>query len=420
MAIDPKNPQVLYAGTGEGFFNLGSLRGAGIFKTSDGGLSWQQLAGTKTPDFYYVNDLIVSPVNSQRLYAATDTGVWRSLDAGATWMRTLDPALESGCLDLVIRTDQATDYVFAACGTFEQAAVYRNTNAAGAGNWEKILSEPNMGRTSLAFAPSNQNMIYAAAAWTNGGDGVDEGRLRAVWRSSSSGEMGSWTEQISGTARPGSLLLSNPIAASMNECGFGYDNEFIHQGWFDNVIAVDPLDANRVWIGGVDLFRSDDGGRSWGVASYWWDEKNSPSYSHADQHIIAFHPNYNGTTNKQMFVGSDGGIFRTDDARAAVATGALAVCNPRNTQVRWTSLNQGLAVTQFYHGLPFPNGQSFFGGTQDNGTVLGTEASGANNWREIHGGDGGYVAIDPTNPNVLFATNPGGYLVKSTDRKSIV
>ena len=415
LAIDPKNPQVLYAGTGEGFFNLGSLRGAGVFKTSDGGLNWQQLASTNTPDFYYVNDLVVSPVDSQALYAATDTGVWRSLDAGATWTRTLDPALESGCLDLVIRTDQATDYVFVSCGTFEQAAVYRNANAAGGGNWEKILSERNMGRTSLALAPSNQNVIYAAAAWTNGGDGVDEGRLRAVWRSSSSGDTGTWTEQVSGTTRPGSLLLSNPIAASINECGFDYDNESIHQGWFDNVIAIDPLDENRVWIGGVDLFRSDDGGRTWGVASYWWDEKSSPSYAHADQHIIAFHLNYNGTTNKQMFVGSDGGIFRTDDARAAVATGALAVCSPRNTQVRWKSLNQGLAVTQFYHGLPLVNGQSFFGGTQDNGTVLGTEASGANRWREIHGGDGGYVALDPTNPNVLFATNPGGFLVKSTD-----
>ncbi|MBS1811478.1 MAG: hypothetical protein JST84_25170 [Acidobacteria bacterium] len=417
LAIDPKNPQVLYAGTGEGYFNIGSIRGAGIFKTSDGGANWQQLASTNTQDFYYVNDLVVSPINSQRLYAATDTGVWRSLDAGATWTRTLDPDLVAGCLDLVIRTDQATDYVFAACGTFEQSSVYRNANAADSGTWDKVLSESNMGRTSLALAPSNQNVVYAAAAWTDGGEGVNEGRLRAVWRSSSSGDAGTWMVQTSATdtTRPGELLFSNPIAASMSDCGFDYDNELIHQGWFDNVIAVDPLDENRVWVGGVDLFRSDDGGRRWGVASYWWDEKSSPSYAHADQHIIAFHPNYNGTTNKQMFVGSDGGIFRTDDARAAVALGTLAACSPHNTKVRWTSLNQGLAVTQFYHGLPLANGQSYFGGTQDNGTVLGTEASGANKWREIHGGDGGFVAIDPTNPNVLFATNPGGFLVKSTD-----
>lgn len=417
LAIDPKNPSVLYAGTGEGYFNIGSIRGAGIFKSNDGGVTWQQLASTNTQDFYYVNDLVVSPTDSERLYAATDTGIWRSLNAGATWSRVLDPDVNGGCLDLVVRTDQATDYVFAACGTFEQAAVYRNANAAGGGSWEKVLSETNMGRTSLALAPSNQAVIYAAAAWTNGGKGSEEGRLRAVWRSSSSGDMGSWTVQVSGTdaARPGSLLLSNPIAASMTDCGYDYDNELIHQGWFDNAIAVDPRDENRVWIGGVDLFRSDDGGRTWGLASYWWAEKNVPSYAHADHHAIAFHPGYNGTTNKQMFVGTDGGIFRTDDARAAVGTGALAACNPGNTQVKWVSLNQGLAVTQFYHGLPFPNGQSFFGGTQDNGTVLGTETSGANNWREIHGGDGGYVAIDPANPKVLFATNPGGYLVKSTD-----
>jgi uncharacterized protein (TIGR03437 family) len=418
LAMDPKNPQVLYAGTGEGFFNVGSIRGAGIFRSLDGGNTWQQLSSTNTADFYYVNDLVVSPLDSQRLYAATETGIWRSLNAGGTWSRMFDPDVNGGALDLVIRTDQTTDYLFAACGTFEQATVYRNTNAVGGGSWEKVLAEPNMGRTSLALAPSNQNVIYAAAAWTDGtGKSADEGRLRAVWRSSTSGEAGSWTTQISGAeaGRPGSLLFTNPIAASLNSCGVDYDDEQVHQGWFDNVISVDPTDENRVWVGGIDLFRSDDGGRNWGLASYWWTAKTSSAYAHADHHVIAFHPGYNGTTNRQMFVGTDGGIFRTDDARAAVATGATATCNPRNTQVKWVSLNQGLAVTQFYHGLPLPNGQSYFGGTQDNGTILGTEANGANNWREMHGGDGGYVVVDPTNPQVLFATNPGGTLVKSTN-----
>jgi uncharacterized protein (TIGR03437 family) len=421
LAFDPRNPEVIYAGTGEGFFNYGGVRGAGIFKTTDGGASWAHLSSTNTADFHYVNDIVVSPHNPERVYAATRTGVWRSANGGASWTHVLNPKdaggepVIGGCTDLAVRTDQPGDFLFAACAMFEQATVYRNTDAAGAGAWAAVHTEAQMGRTALAVAPSNQNVVYAVSASLQSGNYEDG--LLAVFRSTSGGEAGTWAAQVRNTdaKKLNTLLLSNPVAASLKDCGFGTNNVFYSQGSYDNVVAVDPADENRVWVGGIDLFRSDDGGVNWGIASHWWAEKDVPQYAHADQHAIVFHPGYNGTTNRRMFVGNDGGLFRTDDAWAAVATDALGVCNPASGGVRWTSLNNGYAVTQFYHGQAAADGRSYFGGTQDNGTLRGTDAGGTNNWREVLGSDGGYVAVDPTNASTVFASQPGGQFFKSTD-----
>jgi uncharacterized protein (TIGR03437 family) len=427
LAMDPGDPNVIYAGTGEGYFNIDGVRGAGIFKTTDGGATWTRLAGTNNPSFYYVNDLVVSPVSSQRVYAATSTGVWRSLDGGANWSRVLSVSVNGGCLDLAIRSDRPADFLFASCGTAAgvtsavQATIYRNTDAGDAGTWEVAHTEAGMGRASLAIAPSNQNIVYALSA-SSELSGRRHG-LHAVFRSSSSGDPGSWTAQVRNTsaAKLNTTLLSNPYAAFYGDCGitpFG-PNIAASQGWYDNVIAVDPADPNRVWAGGIDLFRSDDGGANWGLASYWWANgivaPLAPQYAHADHHVIVFHPQYNGTTNRTMFAGNDGGIFRTNDARALVALGGVAACNPAASGVTWTSLNNNYGVTQFYHGLPYPNGTTYFGGTQDNGTLRGSDAGGANNWREIHGGDGGFVAVNPVDTDIIYAENTGISIRKSTD-----
>ncbi len=414
LAMDPSNTSVIYAGTGEGVFNGDAVRGAGIFRTTNAGATWQQLASTNTADFHYVNKMVVSPNDGQRLYAATRTGVWRSLNGGSTWSRVLDPGAVNGCLDLVVRTDQATDYLFATCGTFVQATVYRNVQAEGSGVWTAVLTEAGMGRTTLAIAPSNQSIIYALASSVAAG--TFQYGLHAVFRSTSSGNPGTWTAQVRNTnpTKLNTVLLTNPVFAFYQEC-FGPASQYYNQGWYDNVIAVDPADANRVWAGGIDLFRSDDGGANWGMAGHWWAGSTSPRYVHADNHVLVFHPQYNGTTNRTLFVGNDGGLFRTTDARAAVATGPTAPCNTSNGSVPWTSLNNGYGVTQFYHGLPYPGGTTYFGGTQDNGTLRGLDSTGANSWTAILGGDGGYVAVDPANTNILYGEFTGLSIQKSTN-----
>jgi hypothetical protein len=457
LALDPSNPGTIYAGTGEGFFNADGVRGAGIFKSTDAGAHWTRLTATASnSNFFFVNDIVVSNVNAQHVYAATGTGVWRSLDGGTTWTLALNvPTVIGsttgvrGAMDLVIRTDKPTDYIFVAAGTAfnpgePQSRIFRNTDAGGAGTWDEVYTEPAMGRTSLAIAPSNQNVIYAmsdsfAAGTFNLG-------LLGVFRSTSSGDPGTWTTQVRNTSpnKQDTLLLSNPINAALVECGFGTANQFLNQGWYDNVIAVDPSNENTVWAGGIDVWRSDNGGVNWGVSSYWWFQGNGtppnngdPQLVHADNHIIVFHPNYNGSTNQTMFVGDDGGIYKTDNAKTGnvgyvngttpsggTITLSSPICGSEFTPggfftvpspVIWAPLNNGYAVTQFYHGLPYPNGQTYFGGTQDNGTNRGTDANGPNAWERINGGDGGYVAVNPANTNTLFFETTGLSIRRSTN-----
>ncbi|HEV8580305.1 MAG TPA: hypothetical protein VGX68_14655 [Thermoanaerobaculia bacterium] len=420
LAMDPASPDTLYAGTGEGTFPNRAVRGAGIFRTADGGITWQRLPATAGEEFWYVNDVAVSKADPRRIYAATWKGVFRSLDRGASWVRVLDPGTQYGCLDLALRTDLSADMLFAACGTLEpSSAVWRNPRAnAPRSRWQKVLTEPQMGRTTLALAPSNQNVIYALAAsystrGDNGPDNLYFHSLHAVFRSTAGGAEGTWEARVrnSDSEMLNTLLLSYP---SLRLCTDARHAKIEGQGWYDNTLAVDPVDPERVWAGGIDLFRSDDGGRRWGLASYWW-ANGSSSYVHADQHVLVFHPGYNGTTNRVLFAANDGGIFRTMNALATTARGQGAACDAGRSQMAWQALNNDYAVTQFYHGVPFPDGSAFLGGTQDNGTVLGRGAAGRNGWRVVLDGDGGYVAVDPRNPKVLYAERPTRALQKSVD-----
>jgi len=422
MLLDPRNPNVLYAGTGEGFFNADAVRGAGVLKSTDGGETWTQIASTaNNSDFFYVQKLVISKGSSQRLYAATRTGVFRSNDGGGTWTKVLNGAGVNGCMDLAIQTDRALANVFAACGTFAQSTIYRALDTAGTQNWVPVHSPAGAGRTTLALAPSNQNIIYAMAASNVAGNYRDG--LLGVYRSTASGAAGSWTTQVDNTSptRLNRALLSNTVYHFLADCGFGGSNQFLNQGWYDNTLAVDPKDPNIVWAGGIDLFRSNDGGQNWGQASHWWFTAGvDPEYNHADQHTIVFHPQYDGVTNRIMYTGNDGGVHRTMDARAPVSfspepvNGASPVCgNTAPGVLSWQSLNNGYEVTQFYHGVAYPDGNTFFGGTQDNGTLRGS--IGSTTWSMIRGGDGGYVAVNPANTNMLWAENTNLSIQRSTN-----
>jgi hypothetical protein len=425
LAMDPKNSNVLYAGTGEGYFRevvRGTglpLRGNGIFVTRDGAQTWTHLASTaNTADFHWVNDLVISAHDSRRLFAATRTGVWRSDDAGTTWRRTLDASnVQGGCLELAHRRDAAGDYLFASCGTFEQATVYRNKNAEGDAAWEPVLSEPNQGRTSLAIAPSNPSIVYAMAASNEPTAQRNQGLL-AVYRSDASGDAGSWSATVTNQSADylSTLLLTNPQTATLEQCrGVGNaTNLFITMGWYTNTLAVDPTNPDRVWAAGVDLFRSDDGGRTFGVASYWWAHPAATSFAHADQHAIVFHPNYNGTTNRQMFAANDGGVYRTENPNAEVAKGPTGTCEVNRSKVEFVPLNHNYGVTQFYHGAVFPDGRRYLGGAQDNGTLLGEIETGTDGWTMRFGGDGAYVAVDPVDPKIVYSSYQGARIVKST------
>ena len=397
LAMDPSNGSRLYAGTGEGFYpNADAVRGDGIFRTTDGGSSWAQLASTASnTNFYYVNDIVVSPSSSSRLYAATKTGIWRSTDTGAGWTQVVSRT-GIGCLDLAIRTDQATDYLVATCGEFNPGGeILRNTDAAGAGIWNTVLdtsTEPNMGRTALAIAPSAQGTIYALAADRGGPNPTSfTDALYAVFRSLDGGA--TWTARVRNTdpnALNHSLLSYVQSCACSGSCS--------GQAAYDMAIAVDPIDAQRVWVAGTEALRSDDGGANWGHA---------PGF-HPDVHAFAFHPSYDGSSNKTMYVGHDGGITTTADARAGLSSNPCVFF-----AYPWTTANAGYGVLQFYHGVAYPDALTYFGGSQDNGTRRGTDGGGPTGWSLLLGGDGAYAAVNPSNTNQIFGSQQNFALYRS-------
>ncbi|MEM8756262.1 MAG: GC-type dockerin domain-anchored protein [Planctomycetota bacterium] len=423
LAIDPNDPDVLYAGTGEGVFNGDSVRGLGIFKTTDGGESWNQLSSTASSSFFYVNQVKISPTDSNRIFAATRSGVWRSEDAGETFDLVLANPFEiasspssngsfGGALDLDIQPGSDPEVILACFGTFQADGVFRS--ADGGDTWTQVgtssdVAAVNQGRMNVEFSPSNPDVAYIATA-DNGDTGNSFGSFAGLFRSSDGGV--TWTSQANLGSGLNFWLFSNvPFGTGC------FDSVNFAQGWYDNALIVDPVDPDIVWVGGVDLFRSDDAGQTFGLASYWYFDPSDPNYVHADHHALAFHPDYNGTSNQILYSGSDGGVARTENSRASTSQNDCPLFSGDPLPgITWTQLNNGYAVTQFYHGDTSQSRPIAIGGTQDNGTTRGNSYDDQQPWDRIFGGDGGYVAIDPTNDLIVYAeTQNFPNIIKSVD-----
>lgn len=424
LTMDPATPDTLYAGTGNWFNSLSGTNvlgsaplGTGIFRTRDAGQSWEPLPAPAGPHFRYINDIIVSRSDSNRIYAATWTGIFRSTDSGATWTQIFNRGTNgrNGCQDMVMRTDQSTDYFYAACGTTAagDAAIFRNADAASDAPWEKVLQLPAMGNTTLALAPSSQSTIYALIA-SNGADSADwRNSLHAVYRSTTNGDPDTWEPRTT-NQNPEQIntgLLSTNQGFYNNLCTANGQRSIGGQGWIHNAITVDPTNPDRVWVGGIDIYRSDDGGANWGIASFW-QSADSPGGAHADVSALIFPPDYNPATKPHLFTATDGGVYKTENANADLATGPRAGCTPFQNKVAWKPLHNGYVSTQFYTGTVSPGGGSFFGGKQDNGTMRGTLAAGRE-WTRISGGDGAAVAIDPRDVNTIYVSTPNFSLRRS-------
>ncbi|MEZ5456658.1 MAG: hypothetical protein R3F04_11200 [Lysobacteraceae bacterium] len=437
LVIDPVVPDTLYAGTGELYRNnerpFAAMWGQGILKSEDGGQHWRPLLATETVDFRYVSDLLISPRDHQRLYAATNTGVWRSDDGGFSFTQILRPvdaggALQyEGCTDLELLPE--SDTLLASCASRSEddrywlpgtvvpascdgpcpASVFRTDDARGTPDWQVVLTEAGMGRTSLAVAPSSPNILYALAASTQpgpdrNGDGLgdyDNG-LHALFRSEDGGR--TWQARLRNTSSDvlSTYLLSYADGFEAVRCGFGRFDAY-SAGWYNQAIAVNPLDPEIVWVGGMELYRSNDGGRSFGKASYWWLDDGGTGEIHADQHLLKFHPNYAQGT-RRLYSTNDGGVAYTANDAGPVRTGPEAACGRGSGVVHWTTIEQGLGSSQFYTGAVSASGRVWLGGTQDNGTLLQNPFSAGNTFNHIFGGDGASVAIDPRNDSTLYVS----------------
>jgi hypothetical protein len=355
IVFTPGDPNTMYAGTGEsGFFNFDALRGAGIFKSTDGGTTWTQLSSTTSSNFYSVNRLAIS-ADGTVLLAATSTGIWRSADGGTSWTDATGDT--TNMMDVKFISGSSVNAV---AGDRVRRAYY-STN--GGATWT-TASGPTLvssRRVEIGVSVSSPSTVYLSI--DTGGD------TGQIWKSTDSGQ--SYTQ------------LATP-------------DHLGGQGWYDNVVWVDPTDANRVVVGGTTLSRSIDGGTTWSTRSYGVG-------IHPDHHAIVHDPGYNGTTNKRVYVGNDGGMYVTTDILAGTDF----------SSVSFSALNNNLGITQFYGAAGNTTSGKIYGGTQDNGTLLYTPSAGTT-WTMRVGGDGGYGAADPNDVNYLYGEYQRGALHRNT------
>ncbi len=347
IVADPKtvsdvNSTVLYASTGEGFYNIDGLRGYGVFKSIDGGRTWNHLSATSPlgdSDWYYINRLTVNS-DGVIMAAANGKAIFISTDGGTNWTKK---DLSYHLRDIDFDPNNKTKAIV---GTLEGRVYY--TNDTGATWHTSTIVDSTWARVEVAYA-KNSSTVYASVDKDDG----------TIYKSTDNGA--TWT------------YLSNP-------------KHLRSQGWYDNIIWVDPTDENHLVIGGIDLYDSTDGGQNWIRISLWYD----PASVHADQHMIIEDPNYDGVNNKRVYFGNDGGIFKTDD---------ITTANTDSSNNGWVNLNHNLAITQFYGGAGM-TGSKIIGGTQDNGDLIHDANT---TWGKIYGGDGGFSSIaQHTTPEKYF------------------
>ncbi|MBI5609688.1 MAG: hypothetical protein HY902_12520, partial [Deltaproteobacteria bacterium] len=349
LAIDPTNPDIMYAGTGEGFYNLHAIHGGGVFRSTDGGKSWSHLPATSGATFKYVQRLALVPGQPQTLLVASSSGILRSVDSGQNWKWVAGVSAGGG------QYVTATDVVASADGKHALAGMFWALvlhSADGGATWKYSAGIPSSGsgsgRAEVAFAPSQPQTAYAVVDLDGG----------SLFRSDDSGSQ--WS------------LVSKPAHLAA-------------QGWFDNSLWIDPTNANTLVIGGVDLWRSTDGGVQFAKISDW---RYSPYSAHADHHIMVADPGYNGTTNRAVWFGNDGGVFRAADVLNVAPLDG------------WQSHNHNLGITQFYGAAAMGSSGRLIAGSQDNGTLrfLGDPED----WATVMSGDGGFCAADASDAKLAY------------------
>ena len=362
MLQDPDDEDTVWLGTGEGFFNVDAMQGMGIFTSDDFGDSFTPLASTQNSDFLYVNRIGRVP-GTNIVLAATRTGIWRSNNLGASWTETSGITTSGrGFTDLKIDpTNGNRMWAFHYGGGIATRRIYRSNNSGN--SWTELndthgLPVTNIGRMEIGVGADG--VVYASVA--NSGDST-----RGLWRAPS----------------PGNAFTQTASTTPYIE----------RQGWYDLPIGVDPSDSDRVFVGAVDLFRTTNAGATITKQTFWNPSAGQiPEYVHADLHVVTFHP----TDPDIVFIGSDGGIFKSTDGGDT-----------------FVSLNSDLRVAQYYGMAVHPNGEQVIGGTQDNGSHLffGDKAT----WLQWFGGDGGYCSWDQQQPAFIYGATPRAGLFGSGD-----
>ena len=376
IAVDPVNSNIVYAGTGEANGGHNNFAGGGIYKSTNGGTSWELKGLQNTVS---IGRIVISPVNPLRVYAAAvgsyfgpnpERGIYRSDNGGNNWTKILFVTDSTGAIDIAmdqINPDnllaamwQRTRYPNGGSLTGATSGLYRSTN--GGDNWTALGPAnglPNsattpVGRIGVSISRSNPNVAYTL---------FNNASTYLGFFKTTNGGL-NWTN-----ANPNGSLQSG----------------FSTFSWYFGNVRVHPADPNIVYVLDYEIMKSTNSGTSW--------INQTTGSIHVDNHALAFKP---GDPNV-IIEGNDGGIY-----------------NSTNGGSSWTKV-AALPFTQYYEiGLDKTNPQRLYGGTQDNGTNRTTTGA-LNDWSSIYGGDGFYVIVDFTNPNIIYAESQNGALGKSTN-----
>jgi PKD repeat protein/photosystem II stability/assembly factor-like uncharacterized protein len=340
IIIDKNNPDIIFIGTGDR--DAGDAPGMGVFMSTDGGQTWSITntgMGNKT-----VGKLLQHPSNTQILLAATTGGIYRSTDGGSTWTQS-----KTGSFKDIVFKPGDPNIVYAAA----DANFFRSTDNGV--NFTQINSGLTGGqRGAIAVTAANASYVYFLVS------GNDSG-FKGLYRSTDSG--------LNFTARSTS---PNIMDWSCDGSGSG------GQGWYDLAIAASPVNADEIYAGGVDVWKSTNGGTSWVINSHWYGGCAVPAV-HADCHFLGYNP-----VDGQLYAGNDGGIYSTGDHG-----------------VTWTDHTVGLTIGQIYKlGQSQTLQDKIINGFQDNGSYIHLDSG----WIAAGGGDGMECAVDQFDASYTYHT----------------
>ena len=363
IAVDPVNPDIVYAGTGE-FYE--STTGCGVLRSTDGGATWTNVASapfvSSAHAFFtlIIDRATAGSTTSTVLLAATNRGVYRSANAGASWT-LVTPVLT---FTDIVQHPTNPEVVYAMrMGVATSATppgLWRSSDKGLTWTTVSTMTADSVGRMEMAVSPARPGAVWIAAATT-----------RREW-----GGLYRWDDST-GTRTTLAAVGPTSAPAVSGRLNFGA------QGDYNLMIAAHPTDPNTLYLGGVRAYRSTNGGATF--------TEIAPNI-HVDWHVIQVDPR----EPSRVMAGNDGGVFLSRDGG------------------NWfQSLNAGLATSLHYPGLSVhptdPSG--VLTGLQDNGTIVAR--NGMLQWNGVYGGDGSYTAINPVNPNILYVSSQNGNMFRA-------
>lgn len=343
---NPFTPEIIYYCTGEGSGNSADLVGKGVFKSTDGGLTFTQLSSTNNSNFNFCWSIKCSLKDSNTLFVATENaGLWRSKDNGTTFARVYNTSAEIN--DLEVFPDGSVMIAPKGNGVF-----YSSNGDLGTYSKVSSVISSNTARSEIAYCKNFPKVVYVAVS---GPDNSYNGVLNNFYKSSDGGK--TFTTK------------TNPT----DKINFGFT-------WYTMNMNVKNNDSNAIFLSSVTSGYSYNGGSTWSTAEE----------QHADHHS-----SYN-INNDKIVVGSDGG---------------LCIYNWNNFNT-YTSLNNGLNITQFYAGDASPIENKVMGGTQDNGTQQSTNSN--KTFSRIQGSDGGYCFYHSDDASIRYVSTQNRNILRQS------